>query len=50
MAKSHAEDTAKIACSMQKRRGKAWEKESRGWCQVDVRVDVGGGAVPDKES
>ena len=26
-----------IACSMQKRRGKAWEKESYAWCQVDMR-------------
>ena len=31
---------------MQKRRGKAWEKESRVWHQVDVRVDVRG-AVTD---
>ena len=29
-----------IACSMQKWRWKAWEKESRVWRQVEVRVDV----------
>ena len=31
-----------IACSI-KTEGKAWEKESRAWRQVDVRVDVRGG-------
>ena len=31
-----------ITCNMQKRRAKAWEKESRGWRQVDVRVDMRG--------
>ena len=34
---------------MQKRRGKAWEKESRALSQVDVRVDTRE-VVPDKES
>ena len=34
----------------QKWRGKAWEKGSHAWCQVDVRVDIRRGAVPDKES
>ena len=38
-----------IAYCMQKRRGKAWEKESHAWRQVDMRVDMRG-AVPDKES
>ena len=36
-----------IAYCMQKRRGKAWEKESRAWRQVDVRVDTRG-AVTDR--
>ena len=35
-----------IACSIQKQRGKVWEKESHAWCQVDMRVDVKG-AVTD---
>jgi len=38
-----------ITCSMQKWRGKAWEKESHAWCQVDMRVDMRG-AMPDEES
>ena len=29
------------SCSMQNR-GKAWEIESRAWCQVDMRVDARG--------
>ena len=37
-----------ITCSMQKRRGKAWEKKSRAWRQVDMRVDIHvRGMVPD---
>ena len=36
-----------IAYCMQKRRGKAWEKESHVWRQVDMR---GGGAVPNRNS
>ena len=37
-----------ITCSMQKRRGKAWEKKSRAWRQVDMRVDIHvRGVVPD---
>ena len=33
-----------LSYSMQKRRGKAWEKESRAWRQVDVSGREGGGA------
>ena len=38
-----------IACSMQKWRGKSWEKESHALHQVDMRVDMRG-RMSDKES